>query len=181
MSHTAYELSDWQGYLTRLEIDAIKSVTNLLPKDSIIVKIGAGAGTDTIAILEVRQDLVIFSIDILAGERLETTNEHLRLAENGLDQSGNVIRIWGDSKIVGKKWMIPVDWLHIDGDHSYDGLHGDLLTWFSKVKIGGLISFHDYGDNNWPDVKLVVDQFMVYQELLSEYSIDKFKVYKKLG
>lgn len=176
---TAHELVDWQGYMTHAEVDAIQNLTSELPMDAIIVKIGAGAGTDTLAILEVCHDLLIFSIDILAGERPETTNEHIRLQETGDDKTGNVIRIWGDSKVVGLKWPISIDWLHIDGDHSAEGLSGDLRTWFRHVRPGGFISFHDYGDPHWPAVKETVDHFMRFQEFLPEYSVDMFASFRK--
>lgn len=177
---TAYELSDWQGYLTHAEIDAMKELVSELPTNAVIAKIGAGAGTDTLAILEASKDLVIFSIDIAAGEQPELTNEHLRLAETGYDKTGCVIRIWGDSKIVGKRWPIPIDWLHIDGDHSEEGIKGDLIAWFRHVKPMGFISFHDYDDPHWPAVKSIVDLYMREQTFLPECSADKFRTYRKI-
>lgn len=176
---TAYELSDWQGYMTHAEIDAMQRLTSELPMDAVIVKIGAGAGTDALAILEVCQDLVIFSIDIAAGEQPALTNEHLRLAESGYDKTGCVIRVWGDSKVVGLRWPFPVDWLHIDGDHTEAGIAGDLRAWYRHVRPNGFISFHDYDDPHWPAVKTVVDRCMKEQEYLPQYSADKFRSFRK--
>lgn len=177
---TAYELSDWQGYMTHEEIDAMKSLANILPPYAVIVKIGAGAGTDTLAILEERKNVVIFSIDIAAGEQPHLTNEHLRLKECGYDETGQVIRIWGDSKLVSKKWPMKINWLHIDGDHSEEGIKGDLLSWFRYVIEDGFISFHDYDDPVWPAVKLIVDKYMSEQEYLPDCSAGKFKAFRKL-
>ena len=39
-----------------------------------------------------------------------------------------------------------IDWLFIDGDHTYDGCLADLEAWYPKVRPGGLISGDDYGD-----------------------------------
>jgi hypothetical protein len=178
MTRTAKELSDWQHYATYAEIDAMQNLAGMLPLDAVVVKIGAGAGTDTLAILEVTQDVVIFSIDIAAGEQPTVTNEHLRLAETGDDQTGTVVRIWGDSKIAGLRWPIPVDWLLIDGDHSQDGITGDIKTWFRHVRPGGFISFHDYDDSVWPDVKIAVDKYMQGQEHL--VTADKFIAFRKM-
>lgn len=176
----AHELVDWQGYMSHAEVDAIQNLASELPEDGIIVKIGAGAGTDTLAILEVTHDVVIFSVDIAAGEQPALTNEHLRLAETGDDKSGCVIRIWGDSKVVGLKWPVEVDWLHIDGDHSYEGISGDIGIWLRHVKVGGFVSFHDYDDPKWPAVKEVVDEYMAFDEYLPDYSTDKFRAYRKI-
>lgn len=179
MTRTAYELSDWQHYATHAEIDAMHNAAGEMPMDAVIVKIGAGAGTDTLAILEVTQDVVIFSIDIAAGEQPTVTNEHLRLAETGDDQTGCVVRIWGDSKIAGIRWPIPIDWLLVDGDHSKEGILGDINSWYRHVKPGGLISFHDYGDPVWPAVKEVVDMCTRDDIRLDEYSADHFITFRK--
>jgi SAM-dependent methyltransferase len=178
-THTAHEMVDWQHYMTHQEVDMMQALACELPLDAVIVKVGAGAGTDTITILEATQDVVIFSIDILAGEEPATTNEHLRLIENGYDKSGCVIRVWGDSKVVGLRWPLLVDWIHIDGDHSPDGITNDIKAWFRHLRPGGFISFHDYDDPKWPAVKPTVDKYMQGHEFLPKYSADKFAVYRK--
>lgn len=158
--HTAAELAKWQGYLSPAEVEMVKEMTRLLPEEALVVAIGAGAGTHTLAMLEVTNNITIFSIDIAAGEQPEYTNEHLRLAEWGYDKTGNVIRIWGDSKVVGKRWPIGVDMLFIDGDHSSDGVRGDILEWVRHVGSRGLLLFHDYGSPRWPAVKDAVDELI---------------------
>lgn len=35
------------------------------------------------------------------------------------------------------------DFFHTDGDHSYEGITGDIASWLPKVKVGGILS----GDN----------------------------------
>ncbi len=37
----------------------------------------------------------------------------------------------------------PIDLLFLDGDHTYDGVRADLLTYRPLVRAGGLIAFHD--------------------------------------
>jgi hypothetical protein len=37
-----------------------------------------------------------------------------------------------------------LDWVYIDGNHDYDFVLSDLRNWWSKVRIGGIISGHDY-------------------------------------
>jgi hypothetical protein len=176
---TARQLVKWQGYMSMPEMEAVQNIAaDEIPADAVIVKIGAGAGTETLAILEVTESVVIFSVDILAGEKPETTNEHLRLEEAGYADTGCVVRIWGDSKIAGKRWPIPVDWLHVDGDHSMNGITGDILAWMRHVKPGGIVSFHDYGAQVWPAVKTVVDISMTAHELLEKYSVDTLRVFR---
>lgn len=41
----------------------------------------------------------------------------------------------------------PVDFMFIDGDHSYDGVRADFYNYASLVKSGGYIAFHDIVDS----------------------------------
>ena len=38
-----------------------------------------------------------------------------------------------------------LDFVFIDGDHSYESVKDDINHWLPKVKIGGVIAGHDYG------------------------------------
>lgn len=37
-----------------------------------------------------------------------------------------------------------LDFIYIDGDHSYEAVKKDIVAWIPKVKIGGVISGHDF-------------------------------------
>jgi hypothetical protein len=50
-----------------------------------------------------------------------------------------------------------LDIVFIDAEHTFDALKNDLELWERKVKIGGIISGHDYDHENFPDVKKVID------------------------
>jgi predicted O-methyltransferase YrrM len=39
-----------------------------------------------------------------------------------------------------------LDWVFIDANHSYEHAKPDILGWSKKVKVGGLISGHDFFD-----------------------------------
>ena len=56
--------------------------------------------------------------------------------------------IWLIGKSVAMAQCVPnntLDFVYIDGDHSYEACLADLLNYYSKVKTGGLIAGHDYG------------------------------------
>lgn len=38
-----------------------------------------------------------------------------------------------------------LDAVFIDGDHTYEAVRSDILAWYPKVKTGGYISGHDFG------------------------------------
>jgi hypothetical protein len=43
-----------------------------------------------------------------------------------------------------------LDFVFIDADHSYEGSRADILAWAPKVKPGGILSGHDYGNTKFP-------------------------------
>lgn len=49
-----------------------------------------------------------------------------------------------------------LDFIYIDGDHSYKSVEEDILAWMPKIKPGGVIAGHDYG--YYPGVKKAVDE-----------------------
>jgi hypothetical protein len=50
-----------------------------------------------------------------------------------------------------------VDLAFIDGDHSYEQVKQDILTWKRKVRRGGLLAGHDY-NAAFPDVMRAVNE-----------------------
>jgi hypothetical protein len=56
-----------------------------------------------------------------------------------------------------------LDFVYIDGNHSYEACKQDIAHWWSKVKPGGVLAGHDYVDGNLPEgnfgVKSAVDEF----------------------
>lgn len=49
-----------------------------------------------------------------------------------------------------------MDFVFIDGDHSYEGVKEDIGLWLPKVKTGGYLCGHDYDSR--PGVKQAVDE-----------------------
>ena len=55
----------------------------------------------------------------------------------------------------------PLDWVYIDGDHTYPAVRGDLEAFYPLVRPGGVLAGDDYGMVGWWDdgVKKAVDEF----------------------
>lgn len=56
-----------------------------------------------------------------------------------------------------------LDFVYIDGNHSFKYIAEDIFEWSKKVKKGGVVSGHDYWDGNhlfYCDVKTVVDAYV---------------------
>ena len=54
----------------------------------------------------------------------------------------------------GKVQNNSLDFIHIDGEHSYDFGMIDIILWSRKVRVGGVASGHDY--NDWEKEKPLV-------------------------
>lgn len=65
-------------------------------------------------------------------------------------QSATVAACWEEE--VGR----PVDFIFIDGDHSYEGVMADLRGWVPLMREGGLIVGHDWGGRHGRNVSRAV-------------------------
>lgn len=51
-----------------------------------------------------------------------------------------------------------LDFVFIDAEHTFEGVSTDIIAWSSKVKAGGILAGHDYGDA-YPGVAKAVDRY----------------------
>jgi len=49
-----------------------------------------------------------------------------------------------------------VDFIFEDTSHTYEIIKENILLWWSKLKLNGIMSFHDYGHSTYPDVKRII-------------------------
>jgi len=157
----SYGLSDWLGYLSHKEVDALKYLASLLIKNPIVVNIGAGCGTSALALLESRPDLILYTIDIRdKSSPLGCLEGELNaLIGSDVDWKGRYHQICGDSKTI--EWDIPVNMVFVDGDHSYEGCKGDIEKWLCWTT--DIMVFHDYQktEKPHPGVDKAIDELML--------------------
>jgi hypothetical protein len=62
-----------------------------------------------------------------------------------------------------------LDFAYIDAQHSYEACKEDILAWWPKVKVGGVLAGHDYLDGEIPEgifgVKQAVNEFAAKNKL----------------
>lgn len=162
--------------MTRAEVDALKQLVATLLDKPIIINIGAERGTSTLAMLEERPDAVIFSVDINECEK-----EFDNLKKAGLDYR-RVHRELGRSQDIGNSWPGTVDFVFVDGDHSENGVRGDIDAWLYKIRRNGIMAFHDYIPEPIPPeikgrVVYAVDDLMKdYEEILWVERLKAFRI-----
>ena len=97
-------------------------------------------GVLALAMLEVNPTLDFTVID---HDTHHWIREHLKAA--GL-LNDNVTFVLDDSVAYGKLFTKQVDFLIVDGDHSYQGVTRDIEAWWEHIRTGAYIFFHDVID-----------------------------------
>ncbi len=64
-----------------------------------------------------------------------------------------------DSLDAARHWVGQLDFIYIDGDHSYESVRADVRAWWALLKSGGIICGDDYDDPVSPGVKQAWDEF----------------------
>jgi hypothetical protein len=56
------------------------------------------------------------------------------------------VKIYRDKSIHAAKYFPDCffDYIYIDGDHSYEAAYADIVTWWPKVRQGGILAGHDW-------------------------------------
>ena len=87
--------------------------------------------------------------------------------------------IIGNSKDLNIVSKIPnnLDFLFIDGDHSYEGVYEDFNLWKIKVRKGGIIALHDIVGADISGYKYGVRDF--WAEIKKNYETDEIKNHEK--
>jgi hypothetical protein len=185
----ALELANAFGFLFPAEVCLIQVIARTLPEGAVCVNIGAGTGTGSLALVEMRPDVEAYTVDISAGGPFGGL-ENERNAFKGAGILPIPTQILGDSKEVWKDWEksadetgidLTLDYLFIDGDHSTEGLNGDMDGWLPFVKPGGYVLIHDYESVNWHDITGIVDARMKPPKWKKIFWVDTLIVFQRTG
>jgi len=133
------------------------------------VEIGVAFGGHSEAILTKTEVKKLYGVDPYM--HMDDYNDPMNVSQEKFDEiynfAVNRLKRFGKRYILIRKTSVnaalsikeQVDFVYIDGDHSYKGIFSDLCTWFCKVREGGIIGGHDYGRQDLIGVKKAVDEF----------------------
>lgn len=173
--YTVHDAIEWIAYITHKEADMLQALARSLPPHPIIINIGAGNGTSTLAFMQSRDDAEVYSVDVQYDSHPygSLVGERAHLAKANLSNSPRYHQIHGDSKAVGRDWFqtyrMLIDMVFIDGDHSYAGTKGDIEAWRPLMKSGSIMAIHDYEkvDKIWETVNRAVREMFDGQSVLA--------------
>jgi len=77
-----------------------------------------------------------------------------------------VVQVWRLPSVEAAKQFEEesLDFVFIDGDHSYTAVKADIIAWLPRVRTGGILAGHDYYQR-WPGVVRAVDELLGAREL----------------
>jgi len=135
-----------QTQTTAGERDCLKAYAS---KARVCVEIGVWHGyTTRLLRTGLGSDGRIFAIDPFPRGRLGFS-AHRQIAKREVAKVSNGTVRW--LRMTGQdaaRWYFlnntdPVDFLFVDGDHSWEGIEGDWSGWSPLVKVGGIVALHD--------------------------------------
>ena len=50
---------------------------------------------------------------------------------------------------------LSLDFVYVDGEHSYEAVSKDISDWWPKISPGGVLAGHDYNDDNPGSIRAV--------------------------
>lgn len=123
------------------------------------VEIGTYAGASAVAIAQVIRQWKgrLTCVDPFAQEPGLLRELADNLANANVAETVSIV--CATSVAVAGHWTDELDFLYIDGDHSYEGVWADLMSWWLHLKPGALICGDDYDDPLSPGVAKAWDKF----------------------
>jgi lipopolysaccharide biosynthesis glycosyltransferase len=177
LMNRAYNISknDIKYFNTRNEL------LNILPKNLKIAELGVFKGEFSSKIVELMNPSLLYLVDLFSGQQVSGDKDGNNIQWTNLDiEYENLSKKYTDSDTIKviKDYTYNflqsledgyLDMVYIDADHSYEGVKNDLELSYKKVKIGGIISGHDYTLEKHPGVVKAVDEFCKNYNLNIKY------------
>ena len=113
-------------------------------KDLIGLEIGTHRGENAYNMLRILDIKKLYFVDPYLP--LEQKSKHYKKANSILRLWKKKIQFYVQTSKNGSKFfrINSLDFIYIDGDHSYEAVKQDIELYYSKVKDGGVIGGHDF-------------------------------------
>lgn len=164
------DISRAQKIYGQMEDEELTWLAETAARSKFIVELGCFHGRSTRALADNTQGIV-YAVDDWSWQEVNPNNSYLEFQKNLRDhlQSGRVIRVpirheWAEGFYYGKKF----DFIFIDGDHDYEGIHRDITLALPYVSPGGVLSGHDYCQERFPGVVQAVTELLPQARKVTE-------------
>jgi hypothetical protein len=149
-------------------VNGLKDLINNLPSNIIMIEIGSYCGESTEIFLQSGKIKMIYCIDPWEtdyDDNDDASKSNMKLAESIFDNKiinrfNQTVKIKLPSNIAKNLFDdASVDFVYIDGNHTYQYVKDDLINYLPKIKNGGFIGGHDFTNPNFPVKKAIIDYF----------------------
>jgi hypothetical protein len=153
--------------LWKEEPERLCNYASLVPHNGTIVEIGTADGGSAKLLFKATKDknIKIYTIDVSptrkAFELLRDTG--VIIVKN---ESSNYSKIWKNE--IKRK----IDFLFIDGDHSFESVYADFYSWLPHLNSQAIIVFHDYDPPHRGGIAHLGIQIFLETLLANEILID---------
>jgi hypothetical protein len=149
------------GQMTDNELARVAYLASQVPPNGIIVEVGCLYGLSSWHIAQHCQPgVTLFCIDpwervswivSLVEQPMNAPEFGRKAFEMFTSDCRNIVMVQGFSPSVAKGWNVPIDMYVEDAVHTNPELAENISFWSSKIKSGGIVCGHDYG-NQFLDV-----------------------------
>lgn len=173
------------GFFSTADILAYRVLAKNVPNNGIMAEIGTHKGRSLCSLAPILKprNIKIIAIDSWPiesggdtwGKENETVVREIFLNHLKIFEIDDIVTLHEDSSIIASTKYPDnyFDFVFLDGAHDYDNVFNDIKAWTPKVKKGGWIGGHDYGNPHWAGVKDAVHNFFGD----GNYSIGFFQSY----
>lgn len=140
----------------------IDEIISLLNKDSIMVEVGCYYGESTLMWESSDKIIKIFAIDPWkdfydvndGASQKGNMKEVENIFDENIKNSSKIIKLKSTSIEASKNFDdASLDFVYLDGSHTYEDVLSDITHWIPKIKKNGFIGGHDIG---WQSVNSAV-------------------------
>jgi predicted O-methyltransferase YrrM len=143
----------WNAGLARAETQTSESERACLARHAAgrrrLVEVGVWHGVTTCRLRRaMNAEGVLFGVDPYPPGRLGFSAQRAIARREVKKSSGGEVR-WlrltgvEAARLLAETCEPPLDFVFIDGDHSYEGLRGDWEAWSGLIAPGGVVALHD--------------------------------------
>ncbi len=140
-------------------------IPKLAKEDGVGIEIGTQTGLFSEVILRNSKLFILYSLDCWKPQKnySDIANRgnlrnfyykfktKMRLKKFGM--RSRIIQAFSNEIPEKYDYLKDMDFVYIDGDHTYGGCKLDLEIWYPRVKKGGILSGHDYFNGNIKECK----------------------------
>jgi len=138
------------------------------------VEIGVAKADNSVSILEelpIKKLILIDPYMVYVENKQSVSLDDFSVAMERISKYKQVQFIKKTSEEAVKDIDEPLDFVYIDGNHSYSFVMADILNYYPLLRKEGVIGGHDYTPFHHPGVVRAVDEFVEQQDRLNFYAV----------